>query len=282
MSKYHYSLTLPAPNDIRRRQRYLEKVKAKLEKRLTDAPGGRLSTSRDGRTGTVGFYYVAEDNTRVYLNQSRKDLIQRLAQKEYDRKALRLVEKELRSLRRILDYCEMPKLEDAYDQCVPEKQAYITPVIRSDEAYRKDWLSQKYDKKKPVGNDHPFSTEKGDMVASKSEEREANYMFHHGYDYLYEKRVDLVDNGRPTWRYPDFTILDPVTREEVIFEHFGMVDDEEYRRNMFDKIRLYEENGYIIGKNLLFTFETRDQPLTMDQFIGVLEGRFPRGGKPKT
>ena len=103
------------------------------------------------------------------------------------------------------------------------------------------------------------------MVCSKTEAQQADYMFYHGYDYLYEKRLDLIDNGRPTWRYPDFTILDPVTREEVVFEHFGMVDDEGYQHSMFDKIRLYEENGYVIGQNFLFTFETAEHPVALAQ-----------------
>ena len=106
------------------------------------------------------------------------------------------------------------------------------------------------------------------------------YLFHHDYAYLYEKRVKLIDHGRVTYRYPDFTILDPVTRQEVIFEHFGMVDQDHYFRNSFiDKLRLYLENGYVIGENLLFTFETQEHPFTIDLFARVLEARFGKGKK---
>ena len=284
MSLYHESITMPTRKELLQRQRFLEKTKAKLERSLATAPPGRLSTSRkkmvpfsneDARAIFAGYYLVMEDGSRVYLDKSRQKTIAALAQKEYDKKALLIVKKELRKLQAFLNYNEMPKLEDVFDQCLPEKQIFIVPAVRSDEVFRQDWLNQDYAREPIVENDHPFPTEKGDMVCSKTEAQQADYMFYHGYDYLYEKRLDLIDNGRPTWRYPDFTILDPVTREEVVFEHFGMVDDEGYQHSMFDKIRLYEENGYVIGQNFLFTFETAEHPFTMDQFIRILEARFP-------
>lgn len=283
MSLYHESITMPIRKELLQRQRFLEKTKAKLERSLAAAPPGRLSTSRkiyttvaDAQTQTsINYYHVMEDGRRVYLSRSRQTTIARLAQKEYARKALALVKVELKQLNDVLKYCETPKLEDAWQDCLPEKLRFVDPPVLSDEVFRQKWLSQEYDRKPPMENDHRFPTEKGDPVCSKTEAQQADYMFYHGYDYLYEKRLDLIDNGRPTWRYPDFTILDPVTREEVVFEHFGMVDDEGYQHSMFDKIRLYEENGYVIGQNFLFTFETAEHPFTMDQFIRILEARFP-------
>lgn len=284
MSLYHESIAMPTRKELLQRQRFLEKTKAKLERSLATAPPGRLSTSRkrsmpfsngDAHAIFAGYYHVMEDGCRIYLDKSQQKTIAALAQKEYDKKALLIVKKELRKLQAFLDYNQMPKLEDVFDQCLPEKQIFIVPSVCSDTVFRQDWLNQDYTRKPIVDNDHPFPTEKGDMVCSKTEAQQADYMFYHGYDYLYEKRLDLIDNGRPTWRYPDFTILDPVTREEVVFEHFGMVDDEGYQHSMFDKIRLYEENGYVIGQNFLFTFETAEHPFTMDQFIRILEARFP-------
>lgn len=276
MSIYHVSLTAQDPKELLQRKQFLEKTQAKLEARLAKAPEGRLATGRAQRYSYVSFYLVSENGNRVYLDQTNQKTIAALAQKEYDRKALRAVKEELMRLNLFLPYAEMQKLEDVYDRCLPEKQRFITPVVLSDEAFRQQWLSQPYARKQPIENDHPFPTEKGDMVCSKTEAQQADYMFYHAYDYLYEKRLHLIDRGRPTWRYPDFTILDPVTREEVIFEHFGMVDDEGYRHSMFDKIRLYEENGYVIGQNFLFTFETEEHPFTMDQFAHILKTRFSR------
>lgn len=274
MSLYLHSLTLPSPDELRRRELFLEKTRAKLERRIANAPEGSLVVTRKGKTGVANFYHVLPDHSRHYLNQTQKVLIRRLAQKEYDQKALRLVTPELNKLREVLDYCNMTKVEDAYDRCLPVKQTFIQPLVLSDTAFREAWLAQAFIQKDQNDGKHIFPTERGDMVCSKSEGMEADYMFYHRYDYHYEKRLELLDHGRVVWRFPDFTILDPETREEVIFEHFGMVDDPEYARAMFEKIRLYQENGYVIGKNFLFTFETLDHPFTIDQFVRILEARF--------
>jgi len=284
MSLYHESITMPTRKELLQRKRFLEKTKTKLERSLASSPAGRLSTSKKRYTTVAGtqtrtainYYHVLEDGRRVYLSRSRQTTIAYLAQKEYARKALYLVTIELKQLNDVLLYCDTPKLEDAWQDFLPEKMRFVDPPVPSDEVFRQKWLSQEYERKSPIENDHRFPTEKGDMVCSKTEAQQADYMFYHGYDYLYEKRLSLIDGGRLTWRYPDFTILDPVTREEVVFEHFGMVDDEGYQHSMFDKIRLYEENGYVIGQNFLFTFETAEHPFTMDQFIRILEARFPR------
>ena len=278
MALYHKALNTPQPDpeELRKRMRYLEKEQAKLEKRLADAPEGSLVVSRKSNTSSPGFYHSLERSKRSYLNQTQRETICRLAQKEYDQKALRTIRKELLGLKRILDYSMSPKLEDVITLCQPEKQKYITPTVPSDKEYLEAWLSQEYVKKDPDDGMHIFPTERGDMVCSKSEGAQADYMFHHDFYYLYEKELELVDHGRTVWRFPDFTILDPVTREEVIFEHFGMVDDPDYVQAMFDKIRLYQQNGYVIGQNFLFTFESRAHPFTMDQFIAVLKARFGR------
>lgn len=277
MAQYHYGLTTNLSKaEFTRRKRFLEQVISKLEKRLENAPEGSLAVNRKTRTTAPGFYHVVPGSgKRIYLGEAHRETIARLAQKEYDRKVLRVARKELVAVEQVLAYCDLKKVEDVLDSCREEKRAFIAPVVMSDEEYRLQWLSQNYIQKQKREGDRLYPTEKGDLVQSKSEGMQANYLFHHDYAYLYEKRVTLIDHGRRTYRYPDFTILDPVTREEVIFEHFGMVDEEDYRQHSFiDKLRLYLENGYVIGENLLFTFETQDHPFTMDQFISILEARF--------
>ncbi len=275
MSIYHQGFSAPLPQEeFLKRKKFLERVIRQLEQRLADAPEGSLVVTRK-KTGAPGYYHVLPGGKeRVYLNKANRQRIAQLAQKEYDKKALQVAKRELASVEAVLRYCELDKVEDVLSLCQKEKREYIAPVVEPDEAFRDRWLRQNYVQKKPNDDDTLYPTEKGDLVRSKSEGMQANYMFHHDHDYLYEKRITLYDRGRKVYRYPDFTILDPVTRQEVIFEHFGMVDNDAYLRDNLEKLRLYLENGYVIGENLLFTYETRDHPFTMDQFIRVLEARF--------
>jgi hypothetical protein len=69
----------------------------------------------------------------------------------------------------------------------------------------------------------------------------------------------MLDNGKTV--YPDFTILKMPERKEVYFEHFGMIDDEEYFEHMIYKLNSYENNGIYMGINLFITYETSKKPL---------------------
>ena len=57
--------------------------------------------------------------------------------------------------------------------------------------------------------------------------------------------------------YPDFTFLSSKTRQEIYWEHEGMMDDEIYARNAIRKIHTYEKNGIYPGERLILTFETK-------------------------
>ena len=74
----------------------------------------------------------------------------------------------------------------------------------------------------------------------------------------------VVDGRKRIWR-PDFTILDVRNRREVYLEHFGMLDDQDdrdnYARNAFWKMKVYEENGHYDGGDMIFSFETGRAPL---------------------
>ena len=62
--------------------------------------------------------------------------------------------------------------------------------------------------------------------------------------------------------FPDFTIYLAKEDREIIWEHFGMVDNADYRENMDSKMRIYYRNGYLPGHNLICTYETSKIPLT--------------------
>lgn len=72
----------------------------------------------------------------------------------------------------------------------------------------------------------------------------------------------MDDWGKEVSFRPDFTILNKRTGKVLLYEHFGKMDEEKYVNNAMGKIRVYERNGYIIGKNLLLTFETSRMPLS--------------------
>jgi len=97
-----------------------------------------------------------------------------------------------------------------------------------------------------IGLPHPerliHRTRKGDLVRSKSEVIIANILIDLGISYDYEK--PLHSNSEPKdFRLPDFTIK--YEGEEFYWEHLGMIEDPEYKKEWKRKKKWYEENHYI-------------------------------------
>ena len=52
--------------------------------------------------------------------------------------------------------------------------------------------------------------------------------------------------------------MNPHSGKVYILEHFGLLDNSEYADTFVKKLKLYTDNGFIIGKNFLFTCETSE------------------------
>lgn len=74
-------------------------------------------------------------------------------------------------------------------------------------------------------------------------------------DFKYKYECPLHINGLGTI-YPYSTILDTKKRREIYWEHFGMMDNEDYAEKAIYRINCYIKAGYIIGQNLICTYET--------------------------
>ena len=49
-----------------------------------------------------------------------------------------------------------------------------------------------------------------------------------------------------------------------------MMDDENYAEHFSYKMRVYSQNGYIAGKNLLLTYETQNAPLRLEEVKQII------------
>lgn len=70
--------------------------------------------------------------------------------------------------------------------------------------------------------------------------------------------------------YPDFTLLSKKTRQEVYWEHEGMMDKQEYARSAVRKIESYQKNGIYPGDRLILTFETEQSVLNSNIIDGLV------------
>lgn len=82
-----------------------------------------------------------------------------------------------------------------------------------------------------------YTTEKGDLVRSKSEVIIANLLFSHSVKYLYEKELYYCNEK---YIRPDFTIITSKGKT-FYWEHLGMLGNEEYDCTWLFKKRIYDE-----------------------------------------
>jgi len=139
----------------------------------------------------------------------------------------------------------------------PEELKCFKPFEEEDESFRKRWEEDPYPRLQPPERENGLTTNKGDVVRSKTERMIANKLFAANIPYRYEAGLQLSDR----MVFPDFTLLNPTSRQELRWEHFGMMDDPTYERNAFEKIKLYMASGYWLGRDLILTYEKRNMPL---------------------
>jgi len=235
----------------------LEKIIKEAKGRLETAPEGRLRLSMSHNY--IQYYCCTEEKkSGDYIARDNSALAQQLAQKSYDEKVIRLVEKRLSQIKRITkDYTD-DEIEKIYLKENVERQKLIVPSELTWEQKVWEWLSKEYKGKDFQEGTPVILTEKGERVRSKSEKIMADYFYRHGIEYKYECPLYLKGVGTV---YPDFTFLSRKTEEEVYWEHNGKVDDPEYARKMVRKINAYENNGIFIGEKLILTYETEQTVL---------------------
>lgn len=120
------------------------------------------------------------------------------------------------------------------------------------------WLNTPFESDiiKPEGR--KFETLDGHFVRSKSEVMIADALYENKIPYKYE--CPIILNNKTF--HPDFTIMRPSDYQIIYWEHFGLMDDFNYRENALKKISVFTENGILPSDNFITSFETSESPLS--------------------
>lgn len=250
------------------------------KKSLSKVPKGRLKIRKHFRQYQC---FQVIDDVELYISQDKECLAKALAQKGYDQEILDEATKALNALNHFLKLYKPDLIPEFYEKLHEKRKAFVTPVRFPDEVFAKMWLEKKY-VGRPFDDESPeLLTSTGVRVRSKSEVIIADALARFGVPYRYEfpyqmkctKKGEVLrdecsalnrgvssvcrEKRRQILRVcPDFTCVDLRTRREFIWEHFGMVDSPEYAKNFVEKMKMYAENGYVEGVNLIATYETKD------------------------
>ncbi|MCI8630682.1 MAG: hypothetical protein HFG67_00215 [Firmicutes bacterium] len=119
-----------------------------------------------------------------------------------------------------------------------------------------------------------INTGMGFSVRSKSELLICMKLKEAGLDFEYER---LIQFGTLTL-HPDFTVALPYGGF-VLWEHFGRMDDAEYKKTIGTKLMQYANHGYFPGENLLLTYEDLRIPLDVKSVERIIEKIILYGGE---
>ncbi len=254
-------------------KQYLMQNLQKLTEKLRTLPEGALRIEKNGKYEKwLWVHKEAGDlrSKRTFISKNDRAFASDLALKKYltlrrndylDR--LRSLEKEIRFRK-----SEKPVHSSAWDALVkdqalraliPDKELAIADELAA-------WQNQSYERSK----DHPehlvIEMPDGTMCRSKSERTIAQELIRYSIPYLYECKT-LIGN---MIMYPDFTVRNRRHGKQYIWEHNGRMTDESYFGSAMYRERIYLQNNYIPGVNLIMTYETEACPLnisTIDQMI---------------
>ena len=237
---------------------YLRDIKKKKESQLNKNVKGHLRVVQSGKRVQFFLRESVHDRSGKYIRKKDIAVARAIAQRDYDVKLLKAVDRELGFLEKVERLYPQPSPENVFLQLTPGRQSLVEPIIVTDQEFRRNWESVEFESKGIAEGAPEYTTDKGEQVRSKSELIIANLLSKLDIPYRYEAPLKLKRLGTV---YPDFTILNTRTRKTYYYEHFGMMDNQEYCNKAVSKIQSYILQGYYPGESLFFTFETSTVPI---------------------
>ena len=255
-------------DELKKRQKNTENVMKKVEQMIFLNGMDEQKINVVSRKKGVQFYKKNQTGEYRYIPKMEKDDAIKIIQQQYYRKIYESTKKEVKLLSKLENFMEKQSAENIYHNLGKGKQKVVTPIVMPKDAFIEAWLSEEYTGKPFNENSPEFYTDRGERVRSKSEKIIADKLYREGIHYRYEYPLEL-----PGWGvvYPDFTILDAENRRNIIYEHFGMMDDENYSSNAIAKVQRYASAGYHIGDNFFITMESSRNPLDSRTLDGIVQ-----------
>ena len=235
----------------------LQQIKQIVDERLINVPEGNLRiTSAKKRVQFM--HCIPGDNDKryvqgTYIKQDNMSLAKSLAQKSYDQKMKKLVDRRLKQLDKLTNEYEDNEIEEIYNKLHPIRKKLIKPVERPWEQRLAEWKNSSYVGKGFKPGVPEIYSKKGERVRSKSEKILADTFYDLGIEYKYECPLKLKGYGVV---YPDFTFLRKRDGKEIYWEHDGRMDDPAYAEKAILKINTYISSGIFPGENLIVSFES--------------------------
>lgn len=236
----------------------LEKQISELQSKIKSLPNGKLICSHNGKNYK---WYQSDGHSKIYIPKKNRQLAEQLAAKKY----LTLLSEYLSDEKKALGYylklhrSNTNRAEELLAN-TPEYQSLLPSHFKPVSQDLSDWMHSTYEHNPKFPEQLIHKSSSGNLVRSKSESIIDMFLYLNQIPFRYECALQL---GESTI-FPDFTIRHPQTGKIYYWEHFGLMDNPTYCRNACSKIQLYASHGIIPSIQLITTYETQDNPLTME------------------
>ena len=255
---------------IQTRQKQLSKEISKLQQEISTLPAGALLLVQNGKYTK---WFQSDGHHPIYIPKRERALAQKLAYKKYLSTRLRILQEEQQANAKYLE-SHPSSMKDSFQALLNSPNynhlfsSTFTPL--SDELAQ--WMNEPFQGNPKNPEQLIHQTTSGILVRSKSESLISMLLHTNKIPFRYEAPLHL--DGFTI--YPDFTIRHPLTGEYFYWEHFGMMDNEDYRRKAYLKIDRYITNDILPSVNLITTFETRNSPLNIELVASYIQHFFLR------
>lgn len=241
-----------------RKRKLEEAIHFEKNQKRYNQSDSRLRISKSN--GTAQYYLVNSDTSSQgkYIPKKSISIAKDIAQGEYNKDVICELERELRIIEKTILSYKKSSVEGVYDRLNENRKVLINPIILPDNEYIREWKENNKSDTSFMEDERKHSTVNGESVRSKSEVMIADALNRLGVPYVYESCVYVSGLGTV---HADFKCLNVRVRKEIIWEHLGMMDYDEYVNKAINKINCYIMDGYYPGDNLILTYETLGVPL---------------------
>lgn len=246
----------------------MEKQINTLKKQLRDYPEGKLLCCRNGKYVK---WYLSNGSKPIHISKKETEFIQKLAEKKYIQYRLKDLESEKKAIESYLRHHKegIGRAEQLLID-YPEIFDLLSDKFKPMSHKLQEWIKTPYIKNEKYVEQLNISTSAGVKVRSKSEALIVSVLHKSNIPFRYECRMTL----KGIEIFPDFTIKHPKTGKIILWEHFGMMDDEKYRNNVVSKLQLYISNGFIPTIDIITTYETKKHPIDVEEIERIVEQYF--------
>lgn len=267
MAKIELSLDLLIPQ-AKKRLEELEQIIPHLQNSLKNPVNGNLRISKRGKNFNHYLILAPKDTHGKYILKKNISIAKKIAQRDYDEKILQELLKEIATLKKFLKHYNPNEIIKIWNKQSLGRRQLISPVQLPAPDFAARWQSLPNTGNPYAPENKIYQTAAGLYVRSKSEVLIANGLSACNVPFHYEKPLQFK-SGKTI--FPDFTCLNTSTRSEILWEHFGIMDEPTYAESAVSKIQELMKEGFLPGKNLIATFETRSCPLTPQIISKMIE-----------